>query len=66
MSCECGTCRCKGKAVVERDEYDGLIEAAEPNLELRDAAIQLVAAAHDQGVEGIMRVWVERVERALG
>lgn len=65
MSCECGTCRCKGKAVIEKDEYDGLVEAAEPNIDLREAAIQLIAAAQDQGVEGMVKVWVNRMEKTL-
>lgn len=66
MSCECGTCRCKGKAVIEKDEYQGLVEAASPNVDLREAAIQLVGAAHDQGVEGMVKVWVNKLEEALG
>jgi len=66
MSCECGTCMCKGKAVVDQDEYDGLVQAAEPNIELREVAIQLVGAAQHQGVEGMVKVWVKRLEEALG
>jgi hypothetical protein len=66
VSCECGTCACKGKTVVEKDEYEGLVEAASPNLDLREAAIQLVAAANHQGVDGMVKVWVNRIERSLG
>lgn len=65
MSCDCGTCACKGKAVIDQDEYDGLVEAASPNVDLREAAIQLIAAAHDQGVEGMVKLWVNRMEKAL-
>jgi hypothetical protein len=65
MSCGCGTCACKGKAVVEKDEYEGLVEAASPNIEVREAAIQLVAAAQHQGVEGMVKVWVQKLESAV-
>ena len=66
MSCACGSCQCKGKAVVEQDEYDGLVELASSNVELRDAALQLINASRDQQVQGLMKVWVDRIERALG
>lgn len=65
MSCECGSCRCRGKAVVDKDEYDGLVKAAEPNIDLREAAIQLVGAANHQGVEGMVKVWVQKLEEAI-
>ena len=65
MSCACGTCECKNKAVVEQDEYDGLVQLASSNIELRDAAIQLVNAAKEQEVKGLMQVWLARIERAL-
>jgi len=65
VSCECGTCACKGKTVVEKDEYEGLVQAASPNLEVREAAIQLIGAAGDQGVEGMVKVWVKRLEEAV-
>lgn len=65
MSCECGSCECKGKAVVEQDEYDGLVQLASSNIELRDAAIQLVNVAKEQERPGLMKVWVARIERAL-
>ena len=66
MSCACGSCACKGKAVVEQDEYDGLVNLASSNIELRDAAIQLVNVAKEQELPGLMKVWVARIERALG
>lgn len=65
MSCACGTCQCKGKAVVEQDEYDGLVQLASSNIELRDAAIQLVNVAKEQDLPGTMNVWLARIERAL-
>lgn len=65
MSCACGSCACKGKAVVEQDEYDGLVNLASSNIELRDAAIQLVNVAKEQELPGLMKVWVARIERAL-
>lgn len=65
MSCACGSCQCKGKAVVEQDEYDGLVNLASSNIELRDAAIQLVNVAKEQELPGLMKVWVARIERAL-
>lgn len=64
-SCACGTCKCEGKAVVEQDEYDGLVNLASSNIELRDAAIQLVNVAKEQELPGLMKVWVARIERAL-
>lgn len=65
MSCACGSCQCKGKAVVEQDEYDGLVALASSNIELRDAAIQLVNVSKEQELPGLMKVWVARIERAL-
>lgn len=65
MSCACGSCQCKGKAVVEQDEYDGLVQLASSNIELRDAAIQLVNVAKEQELPGLMKVWVARIERSL-
>lgn len=65
MSCACGSCQCKGKAVVEQDEYDGLVQLASSNIELRDAAIQLVNVSKEQELPGLMKVWVARMERSL-
>ena len=65
MSCACGSCQCKGKAVVDQDEYDGLVELASSNIELRDAALQLINVAKEQDLPGTMKVWVARIERAL-
>lgn len=65
MSCACGSCACKGKAVVDQDEYDGLVELASSNIELRDAALQLINVAKEQDLPGTMKVWVARIERAL-
>lgn len=65
MSCACGSCECKGKAVVEQDEYDGLVNLASSNIELRDAAIQLINVSKEQELPGLMKVWVARIERAL-
>ena len=65
MSCACGSCACKGKAVVDQDEYDGLVELASSNIELRDAALQLINVAKEQDLPGTMKVWVARMERAL-
>ena len=65
MSCACGSCACKGKAVVDQDEYDGLVQLASSNIELRDAAIQLINVSKEQDLPGLMKVWVARIERAL-
>jgi hypothetical protein len=65
MSCGCGTCACKGKAVVDQDEYDGLVQLASSNIELRDAAIQLINVSKEQELPGLMKVWVARMERSL-
>ena len=65
MSCACGSCQCKGKAVVEQDEYDGLVQLASSNIELRDAAIQLINVSKEQELPGLMKVWVARMERSL-
>lgn len=65
MSCDCGTCACKGKAVIDQDEYDGLVEAAEPNIELRSTATQVIAAAKEHKLPDILQSWINQLDRSL-
>jgi hypothetical protein len=51
--------------VVDQDEYDGLVQLASSNIELRDAAIQLINVSKEQELPGLMKVWVARMERSL-
>ena len=65
MSCACGSCQCKGKAVVEQDEYDGLVELSKPNIEMRVAAQQLIQESKRQELPTIINAWIERLERSF-
>lgn len=65
MSCACGTCECKGKAVIEKDEYDGLVELAKPNIEMRVAAQQLINEASRQDLPDIVKAWINRLDRSF-
>jgi hypothetical protein len=65
MSCACGSCQCKGKAVVEQDEYDGLVELSKPNIEMRVAAQQLIQESKRQELPTIIKAWIERLERSF-
>ena len=65
MSCACGSCQCKGKAVVEQDEYDGLVELSKPNIEMRVAAQQLIRESKHQELPTIIKAWIERLERSF-
>lgn len=65
MSCACGTCACKGKAVVDQDEYDGLVELAKPNIEMRVAAQQLINEASKQDLPHIVKAWINRLDRSF-
>lgn len=65
MSCACGSCQCKGKAVVDQDEYDGLVELAEPNVELRATATQLIASAKEHKLPDILQGWIDQLDRDL-
>ena len=65
MSCACGSCQCKGKAVVEQDEYDGLVELSKPNIEMRVAAQQLIQESKRQELPSIINAWIARLERSF-
>lgn len=65
MSCACGSCQCKGKAVVEQDEYDGLVELSKPNIEMRVAAQQLIQESKRQELPTIINAWIARLERSF-
>ena len=65
MSCACGSCQCKGKAVVEQDEYDGLVELSKPNIEMRVAAQQLIRESKHQELPTIIKAWIVRLERSF-
>ena len=65
MSCGCGTCACKGKAVVDQDEYDGLVELSKPNIEMRVAAQQLIQESKRQELPTIINAWIARLERSF-
>lgn len=66
-TCECGDCKCEGKAVIDWDEYEGLVKLAHGNVQLIDAAQQIISISKENDFQTtpLFDMWISRMKEAI-